>query len=383
MGGPVGQPLQSASLPLRLRRHGPTFIGVEPIKRLTVSDPDKATVQDEAIASAETWPERHIARYRALDGAFGGRYILADLFKETFAAYAASRESRANYNVAVHNASAVLSAELYRRVLAEPDARTRAMFLTGIPGAGKTTSVLVQGGIAPDTRLVFEGQMWRPESTFPKLQQAIDAGVDPVIVVVHPRPEYALRNTFKRIDEIGRGASIETMANIQGGLPDGLAAVRERFGNQVQLIVHDARDPAHRRKLVGWDNLDVLRSEGTREQIEQRLVSEFEQAERDGVAGLEHRRQALGDRSPDARRVDRRVASEDGRARQERDSPARDRAQAFLTLGRGDAIARHPELVTAYEALDGIRQQMIEAGYTQAGQDAAMTRLHMSSTRSN
>ena len=226
-------------------------MALEPIKRVQFADADKMRVQDEAIASAETWTERHIARYRGLEGAFGGRYIAADLFKETFADYAASRPARAKYNNAVHNASAVLSAELFRRVLAEEDGRTRAMFLTGIPGAGKTTSVLVQDGIAPDTRLVFEGQMWRPESTFPKLQQALDAGLEPVLVVVHPKPEFALRNTFKRIDELGRGASIATMANIQGGLPDGLEAVRERFGDDVRLIIHDARDPAHRKKLVG------------------------------------------------------------------------------------------------------------------------------------
>ena len=302
------------------------------------------------IASVEAWPERHIARYRALPGAFGGRYIAADLFKETFATYAASRESRARYNVPVHNASAVLSAELFRRVLAEPDERSRAMFLTGIPGAGKTTSVLVQGGLAPDARLVFEGQMWRPETTLPKLQQALDAGIEPVIVVVHPRPEYALRNTFRRIDELGRGASIETMANIQGGLPDGLAAVHEHFGERVRLIVHDARNPQQRAMRVGWDNLDLLRSEGNREQIHQRLAAELERAEREGAVGVAHRQQALG-RVPDARGMDRGVAAEDGRARQERDAQARDRAQAFLTLEPVEGVKRYPELASAYGAV--------------------------------
>ena len=222
-------------------------MALEPIKRLVFSDPDKMRVQGDAIASAETWTERHIGRYRALDGAFGGRYIAADLFKETFAEYAASREGRARYNGAVHNASAVLSAELYRRVLQEPGHEGRAIFLTGIPGAGKTTSVLVQGKLPDDAKLIFEGQMWRPESTFPKLQQALDAGLEPVLMVVHPRPDYALRNTFQRFRELGRGAAVETMANIQGGMPDGLAAVRERFGDAVSLIVHDIRDPSQRR----------------------------------------------------------------------------------------------------------------------------------------
>ena len=322
-------------------------MALEPVKRLVFADPDRMRAQSDAIASAKVWTERHLGRYRGLDGAFGGRYIAADLFKETFAEYAASREGRARYNVAVHNASAVLSAELYRRVLKEVDSRPRAVFLTGIPGAGKTTSLLVQGGLAPDTRLVFEGQMWRPESTFPKLQQALDAGLEPVLLVVHPLPEYALRNTFRRFSELGRGASIDTMANIQGGLPDGLEAVRDRFGDTVRLIVHDARDPDARRIRPGWQNLPLLSSEGNRERIHQRLVAELERAEREGAIGVAHRQQALGD-APDLGAMAGRVAAEAGGAGSKRDAEARARAKAFLSLGAEEGTRQHPELAGAY-----------------------------------
>lgn len=325
-------------------------MALEPIKRLVFADPDKKRVQSDAIASAETWTERHIGRYRALDGAFGGRYIAADLFKETFADYAASREGRAKYNGAVHNASAVLSAELYRRVLQEPGQEGRAVFLTGIPGAGKTTSVLVQGRLPDDAKLIFEGQMWRPESTFPKMQQALDAGLQPVLMVVHPAPEYALRNTFQRFREIGRGAAIETMANIQGGMPDGLAAVRERFGDAVAFIVHEIRGPAQRRQLVGWDNLAVLRSEGTREQIRDRLLAELERACAEGLAPPDTVRQALGD-SADHRAMGREPSAQDGRTDPQRDAQARDRAQAFLTLEAEEGVRAFPDLVAAYGAL--------------------------------
>ena len=210
--------------------------------------------------------------------------------------------------------------------------------------------MLVQGGLASDTRLVFEGQMWRPETTFPKLQQALDAGLEPVLLVVHPQPEYALRNTFRRFSELGRGASIDTMANIQGGLPDGLEAVRDRFGEAVRLIVHDARDPDARRILAGWQNLPLLRSEGNRERIHQRLVAELERAEREGAIGVAHRQQALGD-APDLGAVARRFAPETGGTRSQRGLEARDRAQAFLTLEAEDGVRRHPELASAYTAL--------------------------------
>ena len=349
-------------------------MALEPIKRLVFSDPDKMRVQGDAIASAETWTERHIGRYRALDGAFGGRYIAADLFKETFAEYAASREGRARYNGAVHNASAVLSAELYRRVLQEPGHEGRAIFLTGIPGAGKTTSVLVQGKLPNDAKLIFEGQMWRPESTFPKLQQALDAGLEPVLMVVHPRPDYALRNTFQRFRELGRGAAVETMANIQGGMPDGLAAVRERFGDAVSLIVHDIRDPSQRRQLVGWDNLPVLRSEGTREQIRDRLLAELERARAQGLAPPDTVRQALGD-APDVRGMERQPHAQDGRANPQRGAQARDRAQAFLTLKPQEGVRLFPELAGAYATVRMAELLAMEKMSRIADQEAFVERM--------
>ena len=52
--------------------------------------------------------------------------------------------------------------------------------------------------------------------------------------------------------------------------------------------------------------------------------------------------------------------------------PGRDRAQAFATLSREDALARFPELSTAYEAIDALRIQLSQAGHSQAGQDAAL-----------
>lgn len=65
-------------------------------------------------------------------------------------------------------------------------------------------------------RCVFEGQMSNPVTTFEKIQQVLDAGLKPVIIAVHARPEDALQNTFRRFKEHGRGASINVMASIAG-----------------------------------------------------------------------------------------------------------------------------------------------------------------------
>jgi hypothetical protein len=340
-------------------------LSLEPIQRQNFADPDRMRAQDEAIASAKTNTEQHIAAYQADSRSFGGRYIAADLFKETFASFAASKEARNVYNTPVHNAAAVLSSEQFRRVVEQPDdpARDTVIFLTGIPGAGKTSTVIGAGGIDPAAKVVFEGQLVRPETTIPKIQQVIDAGLFPVIVAVHAIPEDALRNTLKRFHEEGRGASIGTMATIAGGLPDGLAAVRAHFGDAVKLNVFDYRDRQNPRQLIGWDNLETLRSEGNREDIAARLKAELERINSTGNLSEAAYRQAAGqaplriDASLDRSGADQREADARGRG-----LPQDDRAKAFLTLPATEAVKAHPELATAYASIDAIKRQLEASG---------------------
>ena len=251
----------------------------EEIRRNTYAEADRLRVQEEVARAVETNAERFLAAYQSHPESFGGRYICADLFKETFPQYAESKEARNRYNNPVHNAAAVLSAEQYRRTIADPShpERTTVVFLTGSPGAGKTSSILSAGELPPHVKAVFEGQLVNPATTIPKIQQAIDAGLRPVIYAVHARPETALANTFHRFETLGRGASVNTMATIQGGLPAGLEAVREHFGSAVEIKVTDNRDPANRSVLAGWHNLELLRSEGNYEQIKHRLSAALEQ----------------------------------------------------------------------------------------------------------
>ena len=268
----------------------------EEIRRNSYAEADRMRVQEEVARAVATNTERFLAAYQAHPESFGGRYICADLFKETFPQYAESKEARNRYNNPVHNAAAVLSAEHYRRTIADPShpERNTVIFLTGSPGAGKTSSILSAGELPPHVKAVFEGQLVNPATTIPKIQQALDAGLRPVIYAVHPRPETALANTFHRFETLGRGASVNTMATIQGGLPDGLEAVRQHFGSAVEIKITDNRDPANRSVLVGWHNLELLRSEGNYEQIKHRLTAALEQHRAAGTITEACYRQASG-----------------------------------------------------------------------------------------
>lgn len=248
------------------------------INRREFSDPTRAAVQEEAIMAVERNPEQFFQRYRELEQSYGGRFVNSDLFKETIPQYSESKDTRNVYNTAVHNTAAVLAAEQLKRVLAQEAApgRDKVLLLTGVPGCGKSTSVL-QDGLPPHAHAVYEGQLANAAVAVEKVQQVLDAGFKPVIVAVHVKPEQALDNALDRFGKIGRPVSIEAQARIQGGLPQGLAAVHERFGDQVELQIIDRRDFSQPKAVVGWDHLNTLESEGTYEHIKRRLAARLEQ----------------------------------------------------------------------------------------------------------
>lgn len=267
-------------------------MALDAILRRTFDEPDRAEVQARVIAEVEADPERFIAAYVANPDSFAGRYVSADLFKETLPIYSAGREAAGRYNAAVHNTAATLSAEQFRRTLAGTG--EEGIFLTGVPGSGKTTTVLTSGTLSERVRFVFEGQLSRPATGIEKIEAALRVGVQPFIVAVLAKPEEALRNTFGRFEAIGRGASIDLMADIAGNLPAGLTAIRDRFGDDVQLRVVDVRDRSVEKSDIGWAAIEVLREEGNRDQIIERLRSELERNGRARTIGLDTIAQANG-----------------------------------------------------------------------------------------
>jgi hypothetical protein len=76
------------------------------IQRKGYKQPDRAIVEESVAAAVETNPEHYIDKYLADEQSFGGRYVAADLFKETFEQYSASKDARNRYNASVHNSAA-------------------------------------------------------------------------------------------------------------------------------------------------------------------------------------------------------------------------------------------------------------------------------------
>ena len=270
-------------------------IALNPIRLNEYKEADRNAVQEAVVRAVKADPQWFIDEYKRHAEAHSGRYVSADLFKETFEEYSASKESRNRYNAPVHNSAAVLSAALFEQNLVEHKGSGKeVVFLTGTPGAGKTSSVLQGGGLPEHVAMVFEGQMSNPVTSIAKIQQVLEAGLLPTIQVVHAKPEFALANTLTRFEEHGRGASIGVMASIQGGLPDSLQEIRRQYGDAVKLNIMDRRIPEKSVALSGWQNVDILKSEGQHEHIKSTLSTALERERSHGHLGEAAYRQAAG-----------------------------------------------------------------------------------------
>lgn len=310
------------------------MIRLEDIRRIGFDAQDRSEVEARTIEAVQKTPEVFIKKYVADPRSFQGRYVSADLFKESFPEYARDPASRNRYNTPVHNSAAVLAGAQFRALLNEPG-RSDAdvvIFLTGVPGAGKTSGVMSATELPDSVRAIFEGQLANAETTMEKLQATIDAGWQARIHVAHARPENALINTLQRFYENGRGASINVMAQIQGQLPETLDAVHQRFGDKVDLVIRDVRDRANIRVHEGWDQLGVLRSEGNHDQIKQRLSYLLNRFHHNGVIDEHAYRQGAG-KAPfdDFGRVGSRDRAQLGADEPGRGVPQTDRQADFLT----------------------------------------------------
>lgn len=318
---------------------------LSPIRRREFAEPDRAAVQESIALAVESNPDRFLDRFRELPQSLQGRFVAADLMKETFEPFTASKENRNRYNGPVHNSAAVLADEQLRRVLAEPKepGRDFVVMITGMPGSGKTTMVLDDINSAPlfDANVkrphaYYEGQLADPKVALDKIRQVVHAGFQPEIVAVLPSPDQALNNTLKRFEENGRGASIQTMARLQAGLPEGLRAIQAEFGDRIGVTVIDRRDNLHPRIETGWDAVKQIESAGDYEKLLKQLTAHLKYRRPELTAAAY--RQAAGlaplRESADSSRKDVRDGQETG----ERSELSRQvKAPALLTREEAEA----------------------------------------------
>ena len=226
--------------------------------------------QEVIIHDAEKNEEKHILDYNELESSFNGRYICADLMKETFSIYTRSIESRKRYSEVVHNSCACLAAEAFERKAKEmsnenKNERKKCIFLTGVPGAGKSYLIqsIVFSGVLGDNIMVYEGDITTP-SIKEKMKLIKDLDMDIMILVVNPTLELAQSNAIRRHFEIGRGASSQTMARIMSKLPGAIRELNNEFDFTLGIFNKQSNYDTY--SQVGFEHVDTL-EHGTYDEI--------------------------------------------------------------------------------------------------------------------
>jgi len=251
-------------------------------------------------------PQSFFDLYKADPRSHQGLYVNSDLFKETFNVYKHSKESRSIYNLPVHNSAAVLAASLFRSNLLVAQTqleqgsstRDRVLLVTGTPGAGKSTFITSAINGEFEIATIYEGQLADVSAAKIKIDQILGKGLKPEIIAIHAKAENALDNAIQRFDQVGRGASIDLIANLLSRLPDSLEEIHQAYGDAVKLTVIDRLNPDKSTIAPGWDFLPILTSEGQYEHIKERLSNHLEQRYQSGSISSANYEQALG-RAPD------------------------------------------------------------------------------------
>ncbi len=196
---------------------------LEPIVRRDFPQPDRTEIQERIAQQVEREPETFLAHYRKNPRSFRGRYVNSDLMKEAFPEYRESRETRNLYNAPVHNAAAVLASEQYRRVVcdnSEPGPQPRYVLDWGSRCWEDHLRSPRRVSWRATCESCMKGSLQMSPPAIAKIEMAPQCRAMAEITVVHMPAERALRNTLHRFATEGRGASIEAIARIQGGLPE-------------------------------------------------------------------------------------------------------------------------------------------------------------------
>ena len=227
-------------------------------------------LEDFFIKDAEENDLEHFEIYKQLKSSINGEYVCSDLFKETFPLYTESIESRKKMSEIIHNSAACLAGE-YFDVLAEDKSIDKCIFLSGVPGAGKSyliQSVALSGELDEKT-MIYEGDI-TTETIYEKMDKCVANGKDIFLLIVNPTLELAQRNAIARHFEIGRGASSETMARIMSRIPDAVDKIMAKY--DIEIGIFNKRTNYDTDYTIGGENIAIL-DHGSYDEILNKLLS--------------------------------------------------------------------------------------------------------------
>jgi hypothetical protein len=194
-----------------------------------------------------------------------GRILDTDLARGLSDDWNRNKESRARYASAVHNPASAFVDALYQAILAEPREgdRNLVLFMAGGGGSGKTTAVTqVASSLMDRAHLVYDTTLARYEPALQKIEAALVAGREVVIVFVYRPFEAAVRGVIQRASNNGRTIPLNVLAADHAGASESVLRLAEAFaGNErvlIYVIDNSSEDVRQAHILSGKSALDFL-----------------------------------------------------------------------------------------------------------------------------
>lgn len=267
---------------------GINIIKLEDILLATCPLNDEQKIMEKHFRESAAYrTDEHIKKYINLPTSFNGRYINSDLFKETFDEYTKSFEARIIYSPVVHCSAACLANEFFKIKIQDPKMQ-KCIIVTGIPGAGKSftiQSLFKEKDLDKDT-IVYEGSIIDLPTIKEKLSLLIKNDKEIYILVLHPTLELSLKNTIRRFEDSGRGASTSILARIRSDIYKSLIDLHKIYKDRINLIIHEKKDNFNDpTEYYGFENIAILKDKpynDVKEYLDNIIENMYEKGEIDG-----------------------------------------------------------------------------------------------------
>jgi hypothetical protein len=232
------------------------------VRKRTGLTPEERTIEARFAAQIEGDLEGHVARYRKA----AGNTLNTDRAKELSAEYAGSPEGRARSVNAVYEPARALIEHLYRQLLREPPEPgqdAHVIFLAGGAGAGKSSSLVADPGMAGvvgRAQVVVDGTLSDRRAAEAMLEEALKAGRLATIIYVHRPIEKATEGVIERmLEPTGWPVSEERIARLHFDAQRTFLHLAQRYHGRVALTVIDNSGEPGKAHLSGLEELSRIR----------------------------------------------------------------------------------------------------------------------------
>jgi hypothetical protein len=198
--------------------------------------PEQQKVEEAVSARVQSELESFIQQYSLLLATKGGKYISSDLAKELLTEYVLDRTRMTR---AVHNTTSALAEEIFSRVLSSGnDTIADVVFITGPPGAGKTTG-FQRISIEAQTKLEYECNLSDPARAQSRMGKALEKDCNITIFLCFADPKTCVRRVVRRACRQGRVVDIQYIAESFVQLRKTLVQLEEHYKDRLQLRLFD------------------------------------------------------------------------------------------------------------------------------------------------